>query len=126
MQYNGETGIFLVLAVEENQDWVSNEVTASRQCRRYSNQQCATQAHAGYPNPSSATQAMLDILNQQFSNFFCSWQSSLFQGTVAHWARTLATMEERWRLVHLRECFANIILNPYWACVSKISFKQQL
>ena len=49
--------MFLVLAVEENQDWATNKLTASRQRRRYSNQQSATQAHAGHPNPSSATQA---------------------------------------------------------------------
>jgi len=49
--------MFLVLAVEENQDWVTNKLIASRQRRRYSNQQSATQPHTGQPNPSSATQA---------------------------------------------------------------------
>lgn len=55
-QNTGETSTFLVLAVEENQDWVPNKLTASRQRRRHCNQQSATQAHAGHPNPSSATQ----------------------------------------------------------------------
>jgi len=53
IQNTGETSMFLVFAVEVNQD----SVTASRQCRRYSNQQSATQAHARHPNPSSTTQA---------------------------------------------------------------------
>ena len=47
----------LFLAVEENQGWVTNKITSSRQCRRYSNQLSATQACAEHPNPSSATQA---------------------------------------------------------------------
>lgn len=57
IQNTGETSMFLVLAVEANQDWATNKLTASRQCREHSNQQSATQAHAGHPNPSSATQA---------------------------------------------------------------------
>jgi hypothetical protein len=57
IQNTGETSMFLVFAVEVNQDLVTNKLTASRQCRRYSNQQSATQAHAGHPNPSSTTQA---------------------------------------------------------------------
>jgi hypothetical protein len=47
-----QTSTFLVLAVEENQDWVTNKLTASRQHRRYSNQQRATQAHAGHSKPA--------------------------------------------------------------------------
>lgn len=57
IQSTGETSMFLVFAVEANHDWVTNKLTASRQCRRYSDQQSATKAHAGHPNQSSATQA---------------------------------------------------------------------
>jgi hypothetical protein len=51
IQNSGETSRFLVLVVEENQDWVTNKVTASRQRKRYSNQQGATQAHRGHSKP---------------------------------------------------------------------------
>jgi len=57
IQNTGQTSMFLVFAVEANQEWVTNKLTASRQCSRYSSQESATQVHAGHPNPSSATQA---------------------------------------------------------------------
>jgi hypothetical protein len=53
-------------------------------------------------------------------------QYSSPQGIATHWVCKLVTLQESWRVTHVR-CigwyFVNTILAPYHVCVSKIYFK---
>ena len=107
IQNNWENQHVTCLGSWKKSGLVTNKVTASRQCRRYSDQQSATQAHACHSTPAHGSLP-------------CG--KELWHTGHVHWQ-----YQRRVRDLHMwRESFANIILTPYWVRVSKVSFEQQL